>query len=835
MKKSILYLVLIALFFSCSTEKPEVRGIININDNWKFLEDSTISAHTLAFDDSGWRTLNLPHDWSMEDYPVQDLLHMGPFFNVPEYGHDAGQLRGGTGWYRKKLVLEKEHAGKEVVLYFDGIQTESIIYVNGQEVGLHKNGYTPFYYNITPYLNDAGEENLIAIKVNVPQPNSRWFTGAGMYRDVTLYILDPVHVDIWGVHISTPYCSPEKAMVELEVKLNNFRQENAESRIEAEIIAPDKTSLRLPDLEVVQGKNKQDTIQFAFDLLNPMLWDIDNPHLYQLVLSAYKNDRLVDKHSEYFGVRKIEFSANEGFLLNGRRVLLKGANIHHDNGLLGAAAFPKAEERKVLLLKENGFNAIRSAHNPPSAHLLEACARHGMLLINEAFDMWAKPKRPNDYHQYFNEYWEKDLAAMILSSRNNPAIIMWSIGNEIEERAQPMGLEIGRKLRDHAKTLDSSRPITKGVNDTWDNPGMSWDDLHATFDQIDVCGYNYQLNKYEPDHQKYPGRIMYGSETFPREAYENLEAMKKLPYVLGEFVWTGMDYLGEAGVAKSSYQSSLDTIEPFHMMWPWYIAWMGDIDITGIKKPQSFYRDVVWGIRKLEMLVHEPIPSGMHEQVFYWGWPKEFKSWNWDGHEGKELIVNVYSTYPTVRLELNGKSFATAELNEENEYSRNFTLPIRWLPDDTTGNYPKLTASFLVPYEPGEIRAIGLENGIEKESQTIQTSGPIAGLRLIPEENTIRARSSEIVYIHVEAIDLEGNLVPNCNSSVNVLVKGEGNLIAAGNGSPFISGSVQDNKLDLFNGRGLIIARSDGKPGIIEIQVDVPNGPSTKTQITAKR
>ncbi len=809
---TIVAVVLSGLFFNCHVAKQTVfERTIDFNEGWRFLEDATVYASAVEFDDSQWRIVDLPHDWSVEDFAVQDSLHIGPFFKAMKEGQDTGYLRGGTGWYRKKWTLSPQHAGKEVYILFDGVQTEMQLWVNGQEVGNHVYGYTPFYFNITPYLNAAGSENQLAIRVHNPEQNSRWFAGAGIYRSVSLIVVNPLHVGIWGVWVNTAHLREAQADLDLSVTLVNRGEQNAEAVVKAEISSPEGSIVSRAEKDCMVAPQSSAATKMMLTVDHPILWDTEHPHLYQAEITVLQQGKPVGRYCQTFGIRTIEFSAEKGFLLNGQPTLLKGACMHHDNGLLGAAAFRRAEYRRVEIMKNNGFNAIRCAHNPPSQYFLDACDELGMLVMDESFDMWMRPKRPNDYHRHYAEWWKKDTEAMLLRDRNHPSVIMWSIGNEVPERAEPSGLVIAREARDFIKALDPTRPVTQAICDFWDNPKLKWDDTAPAFAQMDIACYNYKSDMYESDHAKYPQRIMCGSETFPMQVDFNWELMNKHPFVLGEFVWVGMDYLGEATVGKSLYKSDPRAEVPFFMPWPWYISNMGDIDILGNKKPQSYYRDVVWGQSHLELSVHEPIPAGMHEIVFYWGWPREYQCWNWHGHEGEPLWVSVYSSYPQVRLELNGRVIGQKNISDPAEPQQPFL---------TSGNLKGISqfrAYFQVPYEPGELKAVGIKDGQEMESRTLATTGPAFALRLQPEEPIIKACKGDIGYVAVAMVDAQGRVIPTDSSQVKINVSGEGRLIGAGNASPLVSGSFQDDEMNLYRGRGLVIVRSTGKKGKITI------------------
>ncbi len=818
------------LFSNCAggeENKPTPERQLSFNDDWFFIQDSVPDAHTAFFEiTSDWQSVHLPHDWSIQDLPGQDSLRIGPHDKNLQDGHDTGYIRGGTGWYRKEFTLDKTREGKRVYIHFDGIMSESQIWVNGQFVGDHHYGYTPFYFDITEALHSPGVSNTIAIKVVNPEKGSRWFTGAGIYRSAYISFVDPVHVGVWGITIQTPRIKNDKAQLYMKIALRNAGDSTDNVRMKVNVKGPDGNSFQLWEQNATITAGQKKDISFSSVVSNPVLWDLSSPALYTAIVCVYKEEKKIDEYHTQFGIRTIHYSADKGFLLNGNEVLLKGANLHHDNGLLGAAAFPAAEERKVRIMKENGFNAIRSAHNPASSAFIDACNRLGMLVIDESFDMWQKNKRSNDYHRHFDENWEKDLRAMIRRGINSPAIIMWSIGNEITERADSAGLLISEKMAGVVKSLDTVRPITMGVNRFWDNPGKEWEDAEAVFEKLDVAGYNYLSHQYKEDHKKFPERVMYGSETTTSQAYEYWKPVSEHPFVIGEFVWTGMDYLGEAGIGYISYETEM-TDGTFFRPWPWFISGTGDLDITGNKKPASFYRDVIWNNSRLEMAVLEPVPQDKHLFVYYWAWPNELRCWNWPEYDHQDLWVHIYSDYPEVQLELNGELIGVKKINEEDMYLPSSEQPIKWAFLDSIGDNIPHKASFAVPWIPGQLKAYGLENGVVAEQKVLQTTDHPYEIKLAAEQKVISATERDIAFINLQLVDENGNHIYRSALPVEVSVHGQGELLAAGNGSPFIQGSFTDGDFHLYEGKGLIVVRSNGRKGEIKIKVSSELGEKT--------
>lgn len=722
------------------------------DDNWRFIKDSTIDASGTAFDDSKWRRLDLPHDWSIEDLSNQSDSVVGPF-TIKSIGATAtGYTVGGIGWYRKHFVLNNI-ANKKVSIYFDGVYMNSDVWINGHHLGNHPYGYTPFYYDLTPYLKQNGE-NIIAVQVRNEGKNSRWYSGSGIYRHVWLTVTNPVYIEQWGVYITTPEVSETSATINIQTSVINDVQNNQQFKLHTKfldaknnVVATTESNIPVSSASVAQsgGQSPNIPISQTLQLSNPRLWSPESPYLYYAVTDVLQGEKIIDHVVTGFGVRSINITADKGFLLNGKPVELKGGCVHHDNGPLGSATVDRAEERKVELLKQFGYNAVRTSHNPPSIQFLDACDRLGLIVIDEAFDQWQRLKNPQDYNLYFDTSWKKDIDAMVLRDRNHPSVIFWSIGNEINERVDSSGLRIEKMLLDEVKLLDTTRPVTEAICFFWDHPGYKWDTTAAAYALLDVGGYNYQLNEYESDHAKYPQRVMMGTESFPLQAFENWQAVEQHPYVIGDFVWTAMDYLGETGIGHTEP----DKLTKFSMEFPWFNAWCGDIDLIGGKKPQSYYRDVVWNRSKIEMLVHAPIAEGHTEAVSYWGWQNEVPAYTFPGAEGKPLQVHVYTRYDTVRLMQNGKIVG----------------------EQTASGQTKLTATFNISYQPGELKAIGLKNGKAVDSVVLKTAGKPAGIRLVADRKIIHVNPNDLAYVTVEVTDANGQLVPDAELLLHFNIK----------------------------------------------------------------
>jgi len=768
----------------------------SFNVGWSFALSTATGLEDPAFDDSNWRRVDLPHDWSVEDLSAGPST-FGPYDRALPEGHDVGYLRGGTGWYRKHFVVAAADAGKTFQVEFDGVQQLADVWINGHFLGSHAHGYTPFVYDLTAFLRPPGETNVLAVRAVNPGQNSRWYPGSGLYREVTLHVTDRLHIPVWGVRLVPTRVAAADAEVEVEVTVRNDRAGDAKAAVEVTLVDPagGQQTESIGSAELRPGAEQ--VLRRSIHVPRPQAWSPETPRLYRARAAVRDPDRLVDQVEQTFGLRTIEVSAADGLRLNGERLLLKGGCLHHDNGLLGAAAFPAAEERRVRLMKASGYNAIRTSHNPPSKAFLDACDRLGVVVIDEFVDMWERPKRPNDYSRHFAESWESDLAAYLRRDRNHPAVVMWSIGNEINERAAPAGLKIAANLVAAVRRLDPTRPVTNAICDFWDDPGQKWEEkTPAAFALLDVGGYNYQVGHYAGDHALYPNRVMMGTESFPKAALENWRAVASLPYVIGDFVWTGMDYIGESGVGHFEYFHG-DEEERFSMPWPWWVSWCGDIDIVGNKKPQSLYRDVVWDRSPLEILVHAPQPAGTREAVHYWGWPDEEPHWTWTGHEGVPLRVNVYTKAERVRLELNGVVVG----------------------ESAARGGEGITATFEVPYAPGTLKAVALTGGREVGVQVRRTAGLPAAIQLSPEAGRFTADRDSLLFVPIEIVDTGGQVVPAAASRLTLQVEGAGEVLAFGNGSPWISGSLQDAVTEAFRGRALAIIRSTGQPGPVKITV----------------
>lgn len=848
---------LMASFFfgltACSNQSTtdSVSRSVSFDYGWRFLKDSLSGAENPDFNDSNWRILDIPHDWSIEDLPNQngdDII--GPFNKYAVDKMSSGYLVGGIGWYRKSFIVKEEDKDKIVYLRFDGIYMNSDVWLNGKHLGFHPYGYTPFCYDITSFLNPAGQPNVVAVRVRNEGLNSRWYSGSGINRHVWLTLVNPVHIDVsGGLYITTPSVSENSAEVKIATTLVNTGTNDKNIILQTQLFDPSGKLAGSASSNSALAPGQSIELIQNVPVKNPALWSTDEPNLYKAKVSVLIDGVVVDNEGTLFGIRSIKIDAQSGLTINGKSVEMIGGCYHHDNGPLGAASIDRAEERKIEVLKKAGFNAIRTSHNPPSPALVDACDRLGMVVIDEVFDMWETPKKEQDYHLYFREWWQKDVESWVKRDRNHPSVIIWSIGNEIRETFDTSGLRIARNLTGEIRRFDQTRSITEAFNDfAWMRGQKSkWDEIPEHMGLLDVVGYNYAYKRYEEDHIKYPDRVMVGTETNPPLALENYEMVKKHPYVIGYFVWTATDNIGEAGVGapllKDIGGESKQTLfnitgsaaagpqgppaanapgPPAGMpelgffrrdTWPVFNNYQGDIDLIGNRKVPSYYQFVVWGKSKVEMFVHRPIPEGKKEVTSPWGFPDELKSWNWAGHEGEKLLVHVYTRSQQVKLELNGKIVGEQKVDMGKS----------------------ITATFEVPFEPGTLIAHCYDNGKESASQTLETTGKPVAVRLVADRTRIRADRNDLSYVRAEIIDFKGNIVPDADDTmVNFEAIGNGKVAGVGNGNPRDMSSFQQPKKKAFQGICLAIIRPETTPGKINVRATAEGLKEASVIITAK-
>lgn len=808
-------------------DMPDVEPVreMLINDGWRFAPTELSGAEMMDYDDSTWKPVDLPHDFSLIPLPGGDNdEQIGPFSKLSPGRNATGHVMGGTGWYRKIIKTDKNFEDKLVKICFDGTYNETKVWVNGIMVGNHVNGYTPYYYDITDALKPVGEDNIIAVRCRNNGRNAHWYSGAGIYRDVKLEMFDPIHVDPWGAFVTLAYLDAYETKVNVEARVVNETANDETVSVQVVIRSQRGRNVGNAHQEIEVRANSWVRVTQMMHVSRAVIWSLENPYLYTAEITIKKGDKVIDEYKQKFGVRKIEVSADKGFRLNGDMIELKGGCVHHDNGFLGSAAFKRAEYRKVELLKEAGYNAVRTVHNPPSSYFLEACDELGMLVIEEFTDVWEVHKTPQDYATYFKETWEPDLTNMIKRDRNHPCVMMWSIGNEIPNKSTEDALRIQGELIKRVKELDPTRFVTQVVS-----PHMvagGWENVPPQLEALDVCGINNLSSKVDADHAAHPGRVYFTAASYSSKAYDYWKASADKIFVLGDFVWTAIDYLGEVSAGEATYAKEVDKraemvlndgnlpegikpemlydiqFEGMPNLFPRYISWCGDLDITGRKKPQGYYRNVLWDVTPVEMLVHEPIPEGMVENMTPWGWPNEFHHWNWLGNEDKPMKVRVFTKGDKVKLTLQGMVIAESCVND------------------------RYIAEFEVPFQPGRLEAIAYKAGNVIGKTVLRTASAPHGIELRPDKVLLEANRHDLSYIQVKVTDRGGNKVTDVDVPVEVAVTGNGELVGCGNASIDGMKSFNHALFTTWRAYGQIIVRPYAMPGDIFVKVKSAFGES---------
>ena len=777
--------------------------VIPFDLSWKFMEDAPSGAALENYDDSGWKEVSLPHDFIIErDFTGKNGL--GPFLRDIKDSISTGNLPGGTGWYRKHFSLKNLRPDEHVEVVFDGVAVLSDVWINGHHLGFHPNAYTPFHYDLTPYLKKNSGENVLTVKADNPGDNTRWYCGGGIFRSVYLIRSDKMRFPVWGVHV-TSWIEGRNAHVDFTIPVTNETKKPMQVKASVALIDHYGATISTADASA-RIPLKGDTLRASCLVEDAHLWSLESPYLYKAVVRLTHGNRLLDEYEMRIGIRELFFSAEKGFLLNGKQTDVHGACIHHDNGVLGAAAFKKAETRRVKALKDNGFNAIRTAHNRPSAAFLDACDSLGMLVIDESFDAWLEGKRDNDYHLYFEEWSGRDQAAIVQCDRNHPSIFMWSIGNEIPGDQKPIGVEHSKRLAAIVKANDATRPVTDGVCSFPQMEGHVHDWLNDKYAALDIWGYNYRLREIAADHILFPERIIVSTESFPRETYLNYRMEQMLPCYLGSFVWTGMDHIGEVGIGNAVYSSNKDErLAIPTRSWPWYVSFAGDIDLIGNKKPQSYYRDVVWERSPIEIAV-APYLTGKYELVSKWGWFDELPSWNWQGHEGDTMTVRVYTKCDEVALLLDGQEVGRQPVSKD-----------------------CITADFRIVYRKGTLEAVGYTDGEEICAKQLTTqTGPFS-LQLTAEDTEILNCENEISYVRISVVDSNGNHVPDASVPLTLEVS-NGELLASGNGAPDDMESFRSATPKTWHGSCIAVLRPTST-GTMTLTVSSPGYSSAQASI----
>ncbi|MCM8829598.1 MAG: DUF4982 domain-containing protein [Candidatus Omnitrophica bacterium] len=777
-----------------------MREIKSLKYGWKFQKGDFPEAIKSDFDDSKWEDVQIPHDWAIKgpfspendpqviNYGDKKLVFLGNTGALPHTG---------KGYYRLRFNLPYDIKTKRLRIEFDGVMSHSRVYVNENFVGEWPYGYSSFAFDITEFIKEG--ENTLVVSVDNKPHSSRWYPGAGIYRNVRLVILSPIHISQWGTYITTYIIDEKEARINIRTEIENHYGEDKQIEIETAIISPE--GKKVASAIERRNINEKDTTYQEMFIKSPFFWDIETPNLYTASSTIKVEGIIVDWYETKFGIRDLIFDPNNGFFLNKRHVKFKGVCLHHDLGPIGTAINKAALKRQLTLLKEMGCNAIRTSHNPPAPELLELTDEMGFLVIDEAFDEWKIHKCPNGYNTLFDRWAEKDLRAMIRRDRNHPSIIMWSIGNEIPEQTDPEnGAKIAKFLHNICKEEDPSRPTTSAFN----IPEEAIKNGLASI--VDIPGWNYKPESYGKYHQILPGKPMYGSETascissrgeyfFPAEEEryignnhkrKNLQvnsydlscpewanipdvefrAQDEHPFIMGEFVWTGFDYLGEP--------------TPYYEEWPSRSSYFGIIDLCGIPKDRFYLYQSRWAHKKgtLHLLPH----------------------WTWYGYEGKTIPVHCYTSWNTVELFVNGRSYGIKSKCPKNLLNR---YRLVWY----------------VEYQPGELKAVAYdEKGSPVKETIIRTAGIPSKINLVPDRKEMKGDGDDMVFVYVDITDEKGTLCPDANNMVYFKIEGPAEILAVDNGDPTSTEPFYLPHRKVFHGRCVVYIRSlEGKKGTVKL------------------
>lgn len=819
-----------------SSVSAQVRTEFLLEKGWKFTREDNPESVQPSFDDSQWQSVTVPHDWAIygpfsihNDKQNVAISQDGQKEAMEHAGRTGGLPFVGVGWYRTTLDIPQFTSGKKAFILFDGAMSHAQVYINGKKVGYWPYGYNSFWFDITPFI-EAGKSNTLAVRLENMPESSRWYPGAGLYRNVHVVVTEDAYIPIWGTYITTPQVNDKFARVRVETKVNLPEQADpSQYRIKTILCKPDGSRLQekiQPLTDIVYNK---DVLVQEFIVEDPELWSPEHPTLYTAISNVYKGeDQLKDEYTTRFGIRSIEIIPDKGFFLNGQRTVFKGVCNHHDLGPLGAAVNDAAIRRQIRMLKDMGCNAIRTSHNMPAPELVRACDEMGMMLMAESFDEWDKAKCTNGYHTLFDEWAEKDLTNLIHHYRNNPSVVMWCIGNEVPTQWDEGGCKVARFLQDICHREDPTRPITQGM----DAPDAVVNNNFAAI--MDVPGFNYRPFRYQTNYAKLPQQVILGSETastvssrgvykFPVErkamaVYDDHQSSsydvehcswsnlpeddfiqhEDLPYCMGEFVWTGFDYLGEP--------------TPYYTNWPSHSSLFGIIDLAGIPKDRYYLYRSHWnkGEKTLHILPH----------------------WNWEGREGEVTPVFVYTNYPSAELFINGKSQGkrTKDLNVEidssyteaaqKSFERQKRYRLMWM--DTK-------------YEPGTVKVVAYdENGKAVDEAEIHTAGKPHHIVLTADRDQLQADGKDLSFINVKIVDKDGNFCPNETRQIKFKVKGAGTFRAAANGNSASLESFQEPQMKLFSGQLTAIVQSAEEAGTITFEASAPGVKSAKLILKAE-
>ncbi|MFI3248028.1 MAG: glycoside hydrolase family 2 TIM barrel-domain containing protein [Rikenellaceae bacterium] len=796
------YKKILSSLLLCSTLSATMAGssaMSSFNEDWRFFNGNALEAETTKLDDSNWRQLDLPHDWAIE----------GPF-DVKNNARNGGLPFHGTAWYRKTFTMSPEDANKVVNIVFDGAMSDSRVWVNGEYVGRRPYGYVGFTFDITKYLKFDGSENLISVKLDPKDLSARWYPGAGLYRNVWMSVNEPVHIPLWGTYVTTPTVTDKLAVVNVETEVVNKGATEALANVKYTILDADKKEVASKTTKVSIPAMGKGSAASWINVENPAKWDIDDPNMYSMKTEVTIGGETVDVDEQSFGIRSILYTT-EGFFLNGRQVRMNGVCLHHDNGPLGAAQYDRADERKLQIMKDMGVNAIRTSHNPPSPEFLSICDKLGLMVLDEFFDGWKMNKTENDYGLFFDEWSEADVTNIMLRDRNHPSVVMWSVGNEILEQSKKEdGWRDAKRLAAIVRKIDPTRPSTIGFNNY---PGP-YDQNMAQ--QLDVVGINYKPLGYGEIREKYPQMILYASETssctssrgvyhLPIEKYQTHEslqvtsydligpswayppdvefdAQEKYPFMIGEFIWTGFDYLGEPTPygGRDNFTNGY-----WNGHWPSRSAYFGAVDLCGIPKDRFYLYQSHWdadGDPMIHLLPH----------------------WNWKGMEGKNIPVYAYTNCEEAELFLNGESLGKRVKGKDLT-----PVQIKFIRCEDTVFMSKYRLSWDVPYKAGELKVVGYNGGEKIVEETIRTAGKPAGIVLSADRDVITADGKDLSYVTVSIVDKDGNLCPEADNMVNFSVEGAGKLLAVGNGNAATEESFQAPYRKAFSGKCMAILNSN--------------------------
>jgi hypothetical protein len=796
------------------------------NDGWIVRPKTSIFAQLRAGAGSDV-TVMLPHDAVLAGERSPDGKGAQAFFP------------GGSFEYLKEFDVPDAWRDKRVALHFHGAYRDAMVFVNEAFAAQRPSGYSEFFVELDSFLR-YGAKNTLRVEVRA-RDDSRWYTGAGIYRDVRLLVTSPVHIAPRGVTVTTPDIDDERAVVETAVSVRNTARSTVTRLVGVRLVAPDGATAAEARVPVTVRPGETVTARVRSYVEGPRRWSTEQPHLYTAEVDLLDGDGVDDDRRIRFGIRTLQLDPRHGLRVNGETVKLRGTCVHHDNGVLGAASFARAEERKVALLKAAGFNAVRAAHSPFPESFLDACDRLGMLVMDEAFDVWADSKSPLDYSLAFPEWWERDLEAMVEKDRNHPSVIMYSLGNEILEVGNPHGAAIGRALAEKVRALDPTRFLTNGINAVVSimpamlaqlaqhranaggvNAVMAGqprimdevvgsqavaDATEESFAVLDIAGWNYADVRYLQDLEAFPDRIVVGTETFPNAIASNWKLVSDYPRLIGDFTWTGMDYLGEVGIGRLQYE---DEAYSFEASYPWITAWCGDLDITGFRRPASYYREIVFGLRTDPYIaVNRPENHARTAVRGRWSWSDSIASWTWDSEPGAPVRVEVYADADEVELLLNGVSVGRA----------------------LTGSDLPLIAHFDTQYHPGELTAVAYRGGVETGRTSLVTAGT-PSLAASADRETVTADHGDLVFVELELRDERGVLNTACDREVTVIVEGAGTLLALGSARPATLERYDAGRHTTFDGRALAVVRPTGT-GEIRITACATGLDDAVTRVTA--